>query len=227
MRPKFLLQTGPLFPSLTTRLLRSHWAAVQSLGKWLEDAGIPGITGVDTRQITKHLRTTGCMLGKVMVGGAEPDSIPWDDINARNIVAQVSIPRPVSFNPSGDLDILVVNLNDPPDLLINKRGNKSGHWLMLRLVGNLEKKTNLEAIGTKILVHSGGMNGGHYYAFIRPLGMEQWYRFDDERVTKVKEKEAVEAQFGGLEHQQNPGHTPQWKYPKISSAYTASRALRA
>ena len=70
-----------------------------------------------------------------------------------------------------------------------------------------------------VLVHSGGMNGGHYYAFIRPLGMEQWYRFDDERVTKVKEKEAVEAQFGGLEHQQNPGHTPQWKYPKISSAY--------
>ena len=108
MRPNSQ-QTGPLFPSLTTRLLCSHWAAVQSLGKWLEDAGIPGITGVDTRQITKHLRTTGCMLGKVMVGGAEPDSIPWDDINARNIVAQVSIPRPVSFNPSGDLDILVVD----------------------------------------------------------------------------------------------------------------------
>ena len=104
-----ILQTGSLFPSLTTRLLCSHWAAVQSLGKWLEDAGIPGITGVDTRQITKHLRSTGCMLGKVMVGGAEPDSIPWDDINARNIVAQVSIPRPVSFNPSGDLDILVVD----------------------------------------------------------------------------------------------------------------------
>merc|ERR1719238_2033653 len=50
-----------------------------------------------------------------------------------------------------------------------------------------------------VLVHSGGMNGGHYYAFIRPLGMEQWYRFDDERVTKVKEKEAVEYQFGGVE----------------------------
>lgn len=70
-----------------------------------------------------------------------------------------------------------------------------------------------------VLVHSGGPNGGHYYAFIRPLGVEQWYRFDDERVTKVKEKEAVEHQFGGLEHQQHPGHTPQWKYPKISSAY--------
>ena len=70
-----------------------------------------------------------------------------------------------------------------------------------------------------VLVHSGGPNGGHYYAFIRPLGSEQWYRFDDERVTKVKEKEAVDGQFGGLEHHQHPGHTPQWKYQKISSAY--------
>ena len=71
-----------------------------------------------------------------------------------------------------------------------------------------------------VLVHSGGPNGGHYYAFIRPLGSsEQWYRFDDERVTKVKKEEAVDGQFGGLEHQQHPGHTPQWKYPKISSAY--------
>ena len=70
-----------------------------------------------------------------------------------------------------------------------------------------------------VLVHSGGPNGGHYYAFIRPLGVEQWYRFDDERVTKVKEKEAVESQFGGLDNTQHPGHTPQWKHPKISSAY--------
>jgi ubiquitin carboxyl-terminal hydrolase 7 len=70
-----------------------------------------------------------------------------------------------------------------------------------------------------VLVHSGGPNGGHYYAFVRPLTSEQWYRFDDERVTKAKEKEATEAQFGGTEQQQHPGHTPQWKLPKISNAY--------
>ena len=70
-----------------------------------------------------------------------------------------------------------------------------------------------------VLVHSGGPNGGHYYAFIRPLTSEQWFKFDDERVTKVKEKEAVEGQFGGSDHQTHPGHTPQWKFPKISNAY--------
>jgi ubiquitin carboxyl-terminal hydrolase 7 len=30
-----------------------------------------------------------------------------------------------------------------------------------------------------VLVHSGGPNGGHYYAYIRPLGVEQWFKFDD------------------------------------------------
>lgn len=32
-----------------------------------------------------------------------------------------------------------------------------------------------------VLVHSGGINGGHYYAFINPTA-KQWLKFDDERV---------------------------------------------
>lgn len=80
---------------------------------------------------------------------------------------------------------------------------------------NIVNKYRLQSV----LVHSGGLNGGHYYAFIRPLSSDQWFRFDDERVTKVKETEAVEGQFGGTDQQQYPGHTPQWKLPKISNAY--------
>ena len=41
-----------------------------------------------------------------MVGGADPNSIEWDDINARNMVAEVSIPKPMSYSPSGEVDIL-------------------------------------------------------------------------------------------------------------------------
>jgi len=80
---------------------------------------------------------------------------------------------------------------------------------------NVVNKYRLQSV----LVHSGGPNGGHYFAFVRPLTSEQWYRFDDERVTKAKEKDAIEQQFGGTEQQQHPGHTPQWKLPKISNAY--------
>ena len=35
-----------------------------------------------------------------------------------------------------------------------------------------------------VLVHSGGINGGHYYAYINPSG-SQWLKFDDERVRPV------------------------------------------
>ncbi|XP_078441990.1 ubiquitin C-terminal hydrolase 12-like isoform X1 [Wolffia australiana] len=50
-----------------------------------------------------------------------------------------------------------------------------------------------------VLVHSGGVHGGHYYAFIRPMLADEWFKFDDERVTKEDTKRALEEQFGGEE----------------------------
>ena len=49
------------------------------------------------------------------------------------------------------------------------------------------------------------------------------YRFDDERVTKVKEKEAVEGQFGGTDAQQHPGHTPQVRMSERAMAMDGDR----
>ncbi|KAG8504011.1 hypothetical protein CXB51_002300 [Gossypium anomalum] len=73
-----------------------------------------------------------------------------------------------------------------------------------------------------VLVHSGGVHGGHYYAFIRPTLSDQWYKFDDERVTKEEMKRALEEQYGGEEElpQTNPGfnNTP-FKFTKYSNAY--------
>ena len=37
----------------------SHWLAKSSLGKWLQEQGIPAIYGVDTRSLTKRLREKG------------------------------------------------------------------------------------------------------------------------------------------------------------------------
>ncbi|PSC73213.1 ubiquitin carboxyl-terminal hydrolase 12 [Micractinium conductrix] len=47
-----------------------------------------------------------------------------------------------------------------------------------------------------VMVHSGGVHGGHYYAYIRPDG-KQWLKFDDERVEKADDQKAVEANWGG------------------------------
>ncbi|KAG2683203.1 hypothetical protein I3760_10G021700 [Carya illinoinensis] len=73
-----------------------------------------------------------------------------------------------------------------------------------------------------VLVHSGGVHGGHYYAFIRPTLSDQWFKFDDERVTKEDIKRALEEQYGGEEElpPANPGfnNTP-FKFTKYSNAY--------
>jgi len=60
------------------------------------------------------------------------------------------------FDNDGDLDILVINLNDTPDLLVNQRGNKAGHWLELKLLGNVAKRSNRDAIGSRLRVTAGG-----------------------------------------------------------------------
>lgn len=51
----------------------SSWRAEGDLGSWLASKGIPVLEGVDTRRLTKHLRTIGVMRG-VLGGGEKPDS---------------------------------------------------------------------------------------------------------------------------------------------------------
>ena len=43
----------------------SHWNAVESLGDWLKREQVPGITGIDTRELTKVLREHGVMMGRI------------------------------------------------------------------------------------------------------------------------------------------------------------------
>ncbi|XP_062173883.1 ubiquitin C-terminal hydrolase 12-like isoform X3 [Alnus glutinosa] len=73
-----------------------------------------------------------------------------------------------------------------------------------------------------VLVHSGGVHGGHYYAYIRPTLSDQWFKFDDERVTKEDIKRALEEQYGGEEElpPANPGfNNSPFKFTKYSNAY--------
>src|SRR5260221_3073869 len=39
----------------------SSWRAADELGAWLERQGVPGIAGVDTRRLTRHIREAGAM----------------------------------------------------------------------------------------------------------------------------------------------------------------------
>ncbi|KAL2760507.1 hypothetical protein ACRALDRAFT_1059705 [Sodiomyces alcalophilus JCM 7366] len=48
-----------------------------------------------------------------------------------------------------------------------------------------------------VLVHSGDLNAGHYYAFLKPNKDGWFYRYDDDKVTKATMREVLEENFGG------------------------------
>ncbi len=83
----------------------SHWEANQSLSKWMAEQNIPGITGIDTRSLTMRLRTKGVMLGKIVV---EKD-VPFNDPNTRNLVAEVSITKPLVLQPGRKRKVVLVD----------------------------------------------------------------------------------------------------------------------
>jgi len=68
----------------------SHHGAKSSLGDWLKKSGVPAVTGVDTRALTRKLRERGVMLGQlVQKGGAKK----FTDPNKENLAAQVSVKK--------------------------------------------------------------------------------------------------------------------------------------
>lgn len=78
-----------------------------------------------------------------------------------------------------------------------------------------------------VLVHSGDLNAGHYYAFLKPGKEGEFYKFDDDRVTRSTKKEALDDNFGGeytsltngtRTEQRNP-YTRTWSTKKSMNAY--------
>ncbi len=85
----------------------SHHRAVSSLHNWMEHHKIPGITGIDTRALTKKLREHGVMLGRIVQEKSEirsPKS-EIEDPNIRNLVADVSCKEVVIYEPDAECSI--------------------------------------------------------------------------------------------------------------------------
>ena len=77
----------------------SHWNAKESLAEWLKREQVPGITGIDTRELTKVLREHGVMMGKILFDD-EPDNIPEANYEGVNFVDQVSVKEIVTYQPA-------------------------------------------------------------------------------------------------------------------------------
>ncbi|QUB62050.1 glutamine-hydrolyzing carbamoyl-phosphate synthase small subunit [Prevotella melaninogenica] len=86
----------------------SHWNAVESLADWLKREHVPGITGIDTRELTKVLREHGVMMGKILFDD-EPNNIPEADYEGVNFVDRVSTKEIIRYNEGAGKKVVLVD----------------------------------------------------------------------------------------------------------------------
>ncbi|MGD9518795.1 MAG: glutamine-hydrolyzing carbamoyl-phosphate synthase small subunit [Armatimonadota bacterium] len=77
----------------------SNWRARQTLGEYLEEHGVLGIEGIDTRRLTRHLRTHGVQTGLITTQTLDPDEAvarakAAPKLVGRNLVAEVTCDAP-------------------------------------------------------------------------------------------------------------------------------------
>ncbi len=98
---------------------RSNWRSEGDLDEFLRARGIPGIAGVDTRRLTRHIRDAGAMPGAFGTAGetvlkqaatAEPGT---DGID---LVATVTTPEPYTFG-SGRFRVVAYDLGTKQTIL--------------------------------------------------------------------------------------------------------------
>jgi carbamoyl-phosphate synthase small subunit len=80
----------------------SNWRAEGGLLAWLESAGVPALEEVDTRRLTRHLRTLGVMRG-VVASGTEPTREALSALDAcppmegLDLASRVTTPEPYAW----------------------------------------------------------------------------------------------------------------------------------
>lgn len=88
----------------------SNFRSEGCLDSWLKEKGIPGICGVDTRQLTRMIREMGTMNAIIC------DEIPADlsavaDYTVKGVVAQVSVKQPQVYPAAGQTKYRVALLD--------------------------------------------------------------------------------------------------------------------
>ena len=94
----------------------SHWNAVESLGEWLQREKVPGITGIDTRELTKVLREHGVMMGKILFDD-EPNNVPEADYEGVNFVDRVSVKEIVRYNEGAGRKVVLVDCGGKANII--------------------------------------------------------------------------------------------------------------
>ena len=93
----------------------SHWQSTRTLHEFLLTYGIPGISGIDTRALTRHLRSSGVMMGilssemTIEEASEELKSLPrYDSVN---FVRQVSTEKSYEWQSNAPATVSLPSLS--------------------------------------------------------------------------------------------------------------------
>jgi carbamoyl-phosphate synthase small subunit len=94
----------------------SNYRATGSLGDYLAEHGVPGIEGLDTRSLTRHIRTAGAMRGIVGNDGTSPEELlerlaDYDGLSGLDLAGRVTCSEPYVVDPSQQAQYHVVVLD--------------------------------------------------------------------------------------------------------------------
>lgn len=90
----------------------SHWNAERSLSDWLQEYGVPGLSGIDTRALTKKLREKGSLLGKIVVD----DDIPFFDPDKHDLLDKVTVEN-VEESGNGKYKVMLVDCGSKTNII--------------------------------------------------------------------------------------------------------------
>lgn len=108
--------TGLIVHELCTKPY--HWASTKTLDEWLEEESVPSMYGIDTRRLTKKLRTKGVMLGilEVCEEGEAPniekllkEAERISDPNSRDLVKEITIKEPILYKSEGSKVVVLID----------------------------------------------------------------------------------------------------------------------
>ena len=96
----------------------SHWNANESLAEWLKREQVPGITGIDTRELTKVLREHGVMMGQIIFDD-DLTNIPQAQYEGVNFVDRVSCKEIIRYNEGAGKRIVLVDCGVKANIIRN------------------------------------------------------------------------------------------------------------
>ncbi len=98
----------------------SHWTCARTLEQWLYDERIPGITNVDTRELTKKIRSHGVMSGRLVMGESDNSKKEIFDYDSYNFMPEVSISQPKLYgDENNDSKIVLIDTGTKYSIIRN------------------------------------------------------------------------------------------------------------